>query len=299
MDPTLSSMGTPETLYVLGICSEETPCNPTSLISASLDSTTYPRNYSGFFPIYHIMINKNALIYSNYTYGFPIDIFTFICNEKKKDFDCDFSYKSTFLENFKFIINNSFINETQLNLNEKVSILLAVRFLSLKVHYLSELVEYNIGVIAYVFVSDLTNIFQNVLRNLLDRIIKNAIIGIIIIILLSIFLIALGSAMSEVITSPISELIGKLKQVRNGLKINIFLDKKDANSSQDVQFLYKVSQTLSMTYFFSKNTFQNMNENMALLDYAESYQLFKDSKNERAMGLCLNNMKNKIGRAHV
>lgn len=111
------------------------------------------------------------------------------------------------------------------------------------------------------------------------------------IMILCIIMAAWINAMVDLIVYPLSDLNRKISLLKR-YEIELSLDPAYKNSSADIHALYESFSSLSLTFNFANNVLgQKDNETMALLSYADSYQNFK-GKNEKAMGICMNNIGN-------
>eukprot|EP01022_Parablepharisma_sp_SALTPOND_P020888 TRINITY_DN3926_c0_g1_i1.p5 TRINITY_DN3926_c0_g1~~TRINITY_DN3926_c0_g1_i1.p5 ORF type:complete len:197 (-),score=20.41 TRINITY_DN3926_c0_g1_i1:3265-3855(-) len=112
--------------------------------------------------------------------------------------------------------------------------------------------------------------------------------------LVSVFCVLISAwihAMVNFIVNPLAELNKKL-HLLNHYDVELALDPAYNNASSDIHVLYDSFSTLSMTFNFASNALaQKDNETLALLSYADSYQMFK-GKNEKATGICMNNIGN-------
>lgn len=98
-------------------------------------------------------------------------------------------------------------------------------------------------------------------------------------------------AVVDAIINPLAELNKKLDLLSRH-EIELSLAAEYRNSSADVHALYDSFSNLSLTFNFANNALtQKDNETLSLLSYADSYQMFK-GKNEKATGICMNNIGN-------
>ncbi|MDR3547475.1 MAG: tetratricopeptide repeat protein [Candidatus Pacebacteria bacterium] len=114
----------------------------------------------------------------------------------------------------------------------------------------------------------------------------------VIIIVLGVLITGWVHALANVVVNPIAELNKKLNLLNRHFEVELSLDSAYKNAPADIHALYDSFSNLSMTFNFASNALsQKNNETLALLNYADSYQMFK-GKNEKAMGICMNNIGN-------
>jgi len=98
-------------------------------------------------------------------------------------------------------------------------------------------------------------------------------------------------AVINFIINPLTELNKKLGLLSQ-YEIELALPAEYKNCSSDIRALYDSFSNLSLTFNFANNALtQKDNETLSLLSYADSYQMFK-GKNEKATGICMNNIGN-------